>query len=203
MIGPGLTTSFEVEPFLEHARQLCSILLQLQGSCPRRGVLVQEPLQRYSSANLLRFILGQPQLAEKIMGHDPVSLHQVQLTLKRYLFQPIYMSFPVLDRLSLIIPSRIRARQLVREFAAKLQASVLEGDGLEGSAGNRLVNAWRDGLLTDQQFRDNLMVLYVAGQENPQLLMTSTLYLLAKHPVGLLHPPTRRVMKSSPTDPCA
>ena len=137
------------------------------------------------------------------MGHDPVSLHQVQLTLKRYLFQPIYMSFPVLDRLSLIIPSRIRARQLVREFAAKLQASVLEGDGLEGSAGNRLVNAWRDGLLTDQQFRDNLMVLYVAGQENPQLLMTSTLYLLAKHPVGLLHPPTRRVMKSSPTDPCA
>ncbi|PYI04653.1 putative cytochrome P450 oxidoreductase [Aspergillus sclerotiicarbonarius CBS 121057] len=182
VIGPGLTTSFEEEPMLERAGQLCAILLALQGSRNPGGVFVQEPLQRYSSANLLHFVLGQPQLARKMMDRDPVSLHQVQLTLKRYLFQPLYMSFPVLDRLSFMIPSRRKARQLVREFAAMLQASVLQGDGLDGSAGNRLVHAWREGLLTDRQFRDNLMVLYVAGQENPQLLMISILYLLAKHP---------------------
>jgi hypothetical protein len=30
-----------------------------------------------------------------------------------------------------------------------------------------------------------LTVAFVAGQENPQLCMISTLYLLAKHPVSL------------------
>ncbi|RAK98512.1 cytochrome P450 monooxygenase xanG [Aspergillus ibericus CBS 121593] len=182
VIGPGLTGTFDVEPMLERARQLCSILVGLQGGQDPRGVFVQEPLQRYSSANLLHFVLGQPQLAQKMMSREPVPLHQVQLTLKRYLFQPLYMSFPVLDRLSCIIPSRRRARQLVREFAAMLQASILQGDGRDGSAGTHLIHAWQDGLLTDRQFRDNLMVLYVAGQENPQLLMIWTLYLLAKYP---------------------
>ncbi|QLI74154.1 Cytochrome P450-DIT2 [Metarhizium brunneum] len=45
----------------------------------------------------------------------------------------------------------------------------------------RLLSARDSGQLTEKQFRDNLAVLFVAGQENPQLAILSTMYLLAKH----------------------
>lgn len=50
--------------------------------------------------------------------------------------------------------------------------------------GSRLLGAVESGLWSEKQFLDNLTVTFVAGQENPQLLMISTLYLLAKHPVS-------------------
>ncbi|KAJ5767082.1 cytochrome P450 oxidoreductase [Penicillium nucicola] len=43
--------------------------------------------------------------------------------------------------------------------------------------------SWYDGALTTKQLRDNLNVLFVAGQENSQLLIISSLYLLAKYPI--------------------
>ena len=47
--------------------------------------------------------------------------------------------------------------------------------------GCRLLAAHHEGLLSDQQLRDNLNVTFVAGQENPQLALISTMYLLGKH----------------------
>ncbi|RAL10132.1 cytochrome P450 [Aspergillus homomorphus CBS 101889] len=187
VVQPGLLPSaFAVEPLVEHTQQLCAWLLHLQKVQGPHGVAVQEVLQRYSSANLLHCVLGQPEIARTMMLADqPAPLHQLQLTLKQYLFRPLFMSFPVLDRLSALIPSRIRARQLVRSFAAALQSTILverADNHLQSSLGSRLAQAWRDGTLSDKEFRDNLMVVYVAGQENPQLLMISTLYLLAQHP---------------------
>lgn len=125
------------------------------------------------------------------MEHE-VPLHTTQLTLKRYLFRPIYMSFPFLDRFAAVIPSRAKARKLIREFSGLLQAEVLTDSGrkIENSEtvnrlGGRLRSAWRDGTLNTKQVRDNLNVIYVAGQENPQLLMVSSLYLLGKYPVSM------------------
>lgn len=48
--------------------------------------------------------------------------------------------------------------------------------------GARLLAARHSGSLTEKQFRDNLTVLYVAGQENPQIGLISMLYLLAQEP---------------------
>lgn len=50
--------------------------------------------------------------------------------------------------------------------------------------GSRLFAARESGVLTHKQFRDNLNVVFVAGQENPQLAMLSALYLLGKYPVS-------------------
>lgn len=193
VVQPGLLpNAFAVEPLVEHTQQLCEWLLHLQSAQGSHGVVVQEVLQRYSSANLLHCVLGQPDVARTMMGDQPAPpLHELQLTLKQYLFRPLFMSFPVLDQLSALIPSRIRARQLVRSFAAALQSTILRDRAdhqhqLDGNLGSRLAQAWREGNLSDKEFRDNLMVLYVAGQENPQLLMISTLYLLAQHPVSHL-----------------
>lgn len=49
------------------------------------------------------------------------------------------------------------------------------------SAARHLLTARNDGRLTEAQFCENLTVLFTASQENPQLALLSTLYLLAKH----------------------
>lgn len=98
------------------------------------------------------------------------------------------MNFPFLDRLP--IPSRVRARQLVNQFSDELGKGLLRNRDRKTCSmdsdelGSRLIAARDQGLITEKQFRDNLTVSFVAGQENPQLLLTSTMYLLAKHPVS-------------------
>ncbi len=96
------------------------------------------------------------------------------------------MNFPFLDRLP--IPSRVAARKVVAHFKDELVSHLVmshEKSGWEASSdklGARLLEARRSGQLSEKQFRDNLTVLYVAGQENPQIGLISTLYLLAQHP---------------------
>jgi cytochrome P450 len=60
-----------------------------------------------------------------------------------------------------------------------LSPSAMAFDGL----GRRMLDARDSGVWNEKQLLDNLTVAFVAGQENPQLCMISTLYLLAKHPV--------------------
>lgn len=100
------------------------------------------------------------------------------------------MNFPVLDRLP--FPNRAKARELVSKFKNELKQALVESqqhspvfstspDGL----GRRMLEAKNSGSWNEKQFQDNLTVAFVAGQENPQLCMISTLYLLGKHPVSL------------------
>ena len=81
----------------------------------------------------------------------------------------------------------MRARNVVEQFSAALEHAVQHGQGTPkpSNLGARLIAARDGGVLTKKQFRDNLNVLFVAGQENPQLLLISMLYLLAKHPVSV------------------
>lgn len=101
------------------------------------------------------------------------------------------MNFPVLDRLGALIPSRVRARRLVEDFSKELQTQLTQNHkGVSCSLasdklGYRLLAARDSGVLSQKQFRDNLTVTFVAGQENPQLSLISMLYLLGKHTVSL------------------
>lgn len=118
-----------------------------------------------------------------------------QLAVKREIFKPLYLNFPFLDRLP--IPSRIAARAAVHKFAANLVAEITKVHGTKGgnssekdtkdasniTVGSALAIAKEKGELTEQQFRDNAVIVFVAGHENPQLLITSLLYLLAKNKV--------------------
>jgi unspecific monooxygenase len=98
------------------------------------------------------------------------------------------MNFPFLD--SLGIPSRQRARKLASHFTDQLVLALENGaegkavGGTKSELPGALLAARRSGVLTEKQFRDNVTILFVAGQENPQLAIISTLYLLAKHPVS-------------------
>lgn len=96
------------------------------------------------------------------------------------------MNFPVLDRLP--IPTRKAARKTIAHFKDELTSSLTlfhEKSDLKcrsDKLGARLLAAKHSGELTEKQFRDNLTVLFVAGQENPQIGLVSALYLLAQHP---------------------
>jgi cytochrome P450 len=71
------------------------------------------------------------------------------------------------------------------ELASRLTDSHTEKTSISKSEslGSRLLAGLQEGRITQRQFRDNLNVTFVAGQENPQLSLISTLYLLGKHPV--------------------
>ena len=119
-------------------------------------------------------------------------INVLQSAVKREIFKPVFMNFPVLDRFP--FPSRTRARRAVDRFKNELKRALVESQerslGLPGLAptsdglGQRMLAARESGLWDEKQLLDNLTVAFVAGQENPQLCMISTLYLLAKHPVG-------------------
>lgn len=138
-------------------------------------------MQQFTIANVLQALLH---ANNKPTGSNEPSLHQLQIAVKKEIFKPIFMNFPVLDRFGDLIPCRVRARDMVKQFSATLEYCVRQGQqsAKPNNLGARLVAARDSGVLTKKQFRDNLNVLFVAGQENPQLLLISILYLLAKHP---------------------
>lgn len=104
------------------------------------------------------------------------------------------MSFPFLDRLPL--KSRLAARRTVGLFKNELKRGLQASHYLHKPAekaslsdpsdmlGKRMLDARASGQWDEKQLLDNLTVAFVAGQENPQLAMISSLYLLAKHPVS-------------------
>lgn len=173
---------------------------------------MQELLQRYSVANCSEVVLQTNldvrwSLCRPLPGHllrkkmltttlqalssADAPINVLQSAVKREIFKPIFMNFPVLDRFP--FPSRARARRMVNRFKQELRHALTESqrpshlsaptassfDGL----GPRMLAAKESGLWNEKQLLDNLTVAFVAGQENPQLCMISTLYLLAKHPV--------------------
>ncbi len=135
-------------------------------------------------------------------------LNVLQTAVKREIFKPVFMNFPMLDRVP--FPSRNNARALVAAFKNELKSALVRGGGGAGALGCEgpskvgerskpglgrcMLNAAETGLWSEKQLLDNLTVVFVAGQENPQLLMISTLYLLAKHPVSC----SPRVLSTTP-----
>lgn len=148
------------------------------------GIPIQAVLQQYTIANVAQSLY---QTDLDTLGTGSSRLHQLQMAVKMQIFNPIFMNFPILDKLP--IPSRKLARQAVDEFSQELQIKIRGSHQHEGNKcdanskdlGCRLLAAHADGELTARQLRDNLNVTFVAGQENPQLALISTLYLLGKH----------------------
>ncbi|KAK3296576.1 Pyoverdine/dityrosine biosynthesis protein-domain-containing protein [Chaetomium fimeti] len=182
VVKPGLQRNFEAEKIAYNADRLCEFLKEAQFRAGDGGVPVQDLLQRYSVANCSEVVL-QTNLDALTSANAPINV--LQSAVKREIFKPIFMNFPILDRFP--FPSRTRARQVVDRFKNELKRALVESqkhsplpasDGL----GQRMLDARESGVWGEQQLLDNLTVAFVAGQENPQLCMISTLYLLAKHP---------------------
>lgn len=139
-------------------------------------------LQRFTLANVTEAMLGCH--LDALDVNAPCELHQKIKFVKSHIFRPLFLSFPILDKLP--IPSRMHAARQVEDFRKYLSKLVKEEQMKDmkntESAGYRLYTALEKGIITEKQFLDNALIITIAGHENPQLLLTSLLYILAKHP---------------------
>ncbi|AMD21688.1 HFL168Wp [Eremothecium sinecaudum] len=182
IMNKGLQT-FNTQPMSENADKFISILKE-EMSDQGPDILMPNILQRLVLANIAEVTLGFDIGTLKIGEQSEL---QAQLKeVKKHIFAPFYLNFPFLD--SLPIPSRRRARKLVAEFRdnvlAEVRKNMVENYNYEQTsyAASHLIKAHELGEITEKQLKDNIMILLIAGHENPQLLITSCLYLLAKYP---------------------
>lgn len=183
VMKPGLQEGWSIDGIHANASLLLSQYMQASGP-----LAIQESLQRYTIANLVQVMLR----LDIDMNHEKtVEISRMQNKVKGQIFRPFFMSFPILDSLGLA--SREKARQDAAQFTdhlvsmleerwSKQSIDCSENGDERNDVGHRLVTAYHQGRLTRQQLRDNVTIVFVAGQENPQLALLSTLYLLAKHP---------------------
>ncbi|ERF77121.1 hypothetical protein EPUS_07662 [Endocarpon pusillum Z07020] len=173
VLKPGLQREFEVEPILKNAHTLIRLLFEEQKLSGNGSVLLPQLLQRYTLANLSESLLGAD---FQTLQNPNAPLHTLQLAVKREIFKPFFLNFPFLDLLP--VKSRDRARKLVVKFADELCATVLRGhrhqhdDPSTDRLGCRMIAG---------QFRDNMVSVFLAGHENPQLLLTSMIFLLGEN----------------------
>ncbi|KAI9891478.1 MAG: cytochrome P450-dit2 [Vezdaea aestivalis] len=182
ILKPGLQQDFDSSPIRHNAAALVELIQSERSRAPHGGVVVPQILQRYTLANLSESIFG---ANFETLEKPDAPIHTLQLAVKREVFKPVFLSFPFLDRFP--VPSRQRARQLVSKFTDELcknvcasKRNVTSTDPTDTVA-TRMLSAVGEGKLSNQQFRHNMIIVFLAGHENPQLQLVSLLYLLAKH----------------------
>lgn len=141
-------------------------------------VSVSELLQKFTLACIGDCVIG----CDLKSSDEGQTIHEKVIFLKRQIFHPLYMTFPFLDRLP--IPSRQRARKEVDNFKQFYSQKIVLSSSSHNSKrlGPRLAHSFANGELTEKQFQDNAMIAMIAGHENPQMLLMSILYMLAKFP---------------------
>ncbi|KAL4912121.1 cytochrome P450 [Aspergillus aurantiobrunneus] len=178
---PGLQQDYDPAKLWSNSRLLVQLLREQSAG---GSVNVNPVLQRYALANLSEVLLGS---SFETMQKPNAPLHAFQLRIKPKIFHPIFLNFPFLDHFKL--PTRQEARKLVTEFTDELCQTVQKGhaacsheQGQLKNLGCRLLNAYETGQFTEKQLRHNMISAFLAGHENPQLLLISALFLLAEHP---------------------
>lgn len=124
----------------------------------------------------------------------------LEVLMERY-GDPVYLLLPVLDRLPLPVNERVRTAsqrldRVVRRFVEERRAQGEPAPGRDLLA--LLLNARdEDGSrMSDQQLRDEVLILFLAGHETTALALSWTFYELAKNPLAeaALHEELDRVL---------
>lgn len=160
-----------------NTKKLMSLIME--NSLGGQSIAVSDYLQRLALANVGQCMLG---MDLHTLDGD-CELHTRLKAVKAQIFKPLYMNFPFLD--SFPIRSRLEARKTVRQFRTFYKdlviAAQMPGNCNTDSAAYKLYSSYKNGILTEKQMIDNLVIILVAGHENPQIFFTSLLYCMAKH----------------------
>lgn len=179
---------FDSKPLIDNAQLFVKLLKSSTEESVDGKILLQPLVQRLTLANISQIALGFDIGTLRFDENGRVlksQLHEKLNQVKQQIFKPLYLSFPMLDILP--IPSRIKARRDVEDFRAllfdRVHKSLIKNYKYEqtNNAGAALVKAWKLKSITDEQLKDNLVIILVAGHENPQLLLTTLFYLLGKY----------------------
>lgn len=158
-----------VAPAIQHP----DLSLIAQNTAEAVAKIDREPLgqllQKLALANVTTLVLG---------ADIDVDYWLPQINgIKRVIFKPIYMAFAWLD---LIVPSRWLAKRRIARFRHSFCQALVDNCRV-GGATNKLNQAYELGDLNQKQFEDNVIILMVAGHENPLLFMLSLLFVIAKY----------------------
>lgn len=171
-----------VEVVEKNSNKFVRLIDKMIGDKNRNMVIpVADVLQRLTLANIGESMLGVDfKTLDQLANSE---LHSRLKMVKSQIFKPLYLNFPFLDKFP--IASRVKAREEVKLFRKYFTDEVLKAQRTQPdyhSAGYQLVQALDARIISEKQFMDNAVIILVAGHENPQLLFTSLLYVLAKHP---------------------
>ena len=163
----------KTEPIYQNSTKFIKQLHKLVSA--EKGVFsVNELVQRLCLANIGDAILGTDFEALE----DSSELHSRLVAIKKQIFKPFFMNFPFFDQFP--IPSRQKARIEVKNFR-HFYCNILKNTKSTSDLVFNLKKALKEGGITEKQFSDNAVIIMVAGHENPQLLLSSLLYVLAKY----------------------
>ncbi|SCU88672.1 LANO_0D02762g1_1 [Lachancea nothofagi CBS 11611] len=201
---PGLQF-FDHSPMIKNANIFCSLIFKqlttfemssidssnsplnekenLDPAFPPTGIVTMpELIQRLSLANISEVALG---FDVGTLTKDNSEIHLKLKIVKSNIFKSLYLNFPMLDLLP--IPSRQRARRYVEEFRRCLmdavRSNLVDNYNFEQTsfASSDLIRSFHREEISEKQLIDNIVIVMVAGHENPQLLLTTCFYLFAKH----------------------
>lgn len=174
---------FDDGPFYRNARLMCQVLdTELANFGGEASIAMSSYIQRLSLDNISQTVLGFNFGALK-QEYNP--LHENLVDIKKQIFHPFFLTFPFFDLFPL--PSRKKAFKDVEEFRKELvshvQEHLVKNYQFEQTAfvSSDLIRAFNNEVINYKQLTDNIVILLVAGHENPQLLLTTSLYLLAKY----------------------
>ncbi|AJV07237.1 Dit2p [Saccharomyces cerevisiae YJM1418] len=172
---------FDDAPIFKNAKILCTLiknrLQEGQTSIPM-GPLSQRMALDNISQVALGFDFG-------ALTHEKNAFHEHLIRIKKQIFHPFFLTFPFLDVLP--IPSRKKAFKDVVSFrellVKRVQDELVNNYKFEQTtfAASDLIRAHNNEIIDNKQLTDNIVIILVAGHENPQLLFNSSLYLLAKY----------------------
>jgi unspecific monooxygenase len=193
IMKPGLQKkNFDTAPLLLKSRRFVDEILAEQGAAGRgRGILVNTYVQQWA-VDVMGMSFLDLDLRSLEKPHGAVRLEAIQSVIKLMLFRPLFFNFPDLDQFAWLIKSRQRAYQIMHEFGDTLMATVLGRIDSDREKGvkpaeemvvHMLVDAYRDGRLTEKQFKDNLKIVFLTAHENAQQLVNSMFWEIGKNTV--------------------
>lgn len=139
-------------------------------------------IQRLALDNISQVVLG---FDFKTLEEEYNPLHQHLIRIKKQIFNPFFLTFPFFDLLHL--PQRQKAFKDVKSFrhilVERVRQEMIDNYHFEQTnfVVNDLIKAYNNEVIDYNQLTDNIVILLVAGHENPQLLISTCLYLLAKY----------------------
>ncbi|QLG72750.1 hypothetical protein HG535_0D04590 [Zygotorulaspora mrakii] len=173
---------FDETPFYHNAKLFCDILQKKIGDKDEALIPISADIQRLCLDNISQVTLGFDfgGLREE---YNPLLEHLVNI--KKQIFHPFFLTFPFFD--SFPIPARKKAFKEVeyfrQELVSHIQQQLIKNFKFEQTTfvSSDLVRAFNNQTINYKQLTDNLVILLVAGHENPQLLLTTSLYFLGKY----------------------
>ncbi|KAH7122446.1 putative cytochrome P450 [Dendryphion nanum] len=182
VIKPGLQADVDHIPIVQNTDKLIHLILDEQ---KRNGrVIMPSLLQQYTLENLGRALLG---VDFNCLGNSEEPMTKSQSVIKPKIFDAVFMNFPILDKFK--FAHREDAKEMIIKFKSQLVNYVLSAhqhkheQGMEATnLGCRLVTAYETGIFSRYHFTQNCVSVFLAGHENPQILLLFIMYMLAEKP---------------------